>query len=78
MKDYGLIDDGDKVLIGLSGGKDSLALVEFLAERAKVFKPRFSVVAAHVSMENIPYQADIEYLKKIASTEESENFKKEI
>lgn len=63
MKDYGLIDDGDKVLIGLSGGKDSLALVEFLAERSRVFKPRFSVVAAHVSMENIPYQADIEYLK---------------
>ena len=63
MKEYGLIDDGDKVLIGLSGGKDSLALVEFLAERSRVFKPRFSVVAAHVSMENIPYQADIEYLK---------------
>ena len=39
MKDYGLIDDGDKVLIGLSGGKDSLALVEFLAERSRVFKP---------------------------------------
>ena len=64
MKDYGLIDDGDKVLIGLSGGKDSMALVEFLAERSRVFKPRFSVVAAHVSMENVPYQADIEYLKQ--------------
>ena len=25
---YGLIEEGDKILIGLSGGKDSLALVE--------------------------------------------------
>ena len=27
---YGLIEEGDKILIGLSGGKDSLALVELL------------------------------------------------
>ena len=43
--EYGLIEDGDKILIGLSGGKDSLALVELLARRARVYKPRFSVVA---------------------------------
>ena len=30
IKDYGLIDEGDRILIGLSGGKDSLALVELL------------------------------------------------
>ena len=35
LKDYGLISDGDKVLIGLSGGKDSLAMVELFAERMK-------------------------------------------
>ena len=60
---YGLIEEGDKILIGLSGGKDSLALVELLGKRARIYKPHFSVVAVHVVMKNIPYQSDAEYLK---------------
>lgn len=64
---YGLIDDGDKILVGLSGGKDSLALVELLGKRARIFKPRFSVIAVHVVMKNIPYQSDLEYLKSHAA-----------
>lgn len=60
---YQLIEEGDKILIGLSGGKDSLALVELLGKRARIFKPRFSVVAVHVVMKNIPYQSDLEYLR---------------
>lgn len=60
---YGLIEEGDKILIGLSGGKDSLALVELLGRRARILKPRFSVVAVHVVMKNIPYQSDLEYLR---------------
>ena len=61
--DYGLIEDGDKILVGLSGGKDSLALVELLGKRQKIFVPRFSVVAAHVIVEDIGYQSDTEYLE---------------
>lgn len=61
--EYGLIADGDRILIGLSGGKDSLALVELLARRMKIFRPKFSVVAAHVVMRNIPYQSDVDYLQ---------------
>ena len=57
---YGLIEEGDAILIGLSGGKDSLALLELLAQRARIHKPAFRVVAAHVVMENIPYQSDLE------------------
>ena len=34
---YGLIEEGDKVLVGLSGGKDSLALVELLGKRSRIF-----------------------------------------
>ena len=68
MVEYGLIEDGDRILIGLSGGKDSLALVELLARRARVFKPKFSVVAVHVVMKNIPYQSDAEYLRNFAES----------
>lgn len=66
MEDYRLIEDGDKILIGLSGGKDSLALVDLLGRRMRIFKPEFSVVAAHIVMTNIPYQSNIEYLKNHA------------
>ena len=40
-----------------------MALVELLGKRARIYKPRFSVVAVHVVMKNIPYQSDTEYLK---------------
>lgn len=63
---YGLIEEGDKILVGLSGGKDSLALLELLARRSKIYKPRFSVVAAHVVMENIAYESDTDYLRNYA------------
>ena len=66
MEEYRLIEDGDKILIGLSGGKDSLALIDLLGRRMQIFKPKFSLVAAHIIMKNIPYQSDIEYLKKHA------------
>ena len=60
--DYGLIEDGDRILIGLSGGKDSLLLTELLAHRQKIYVPRFEVVAIHVTIPAIGYQSDIEYL----------------
>ena len=65
---YRLIEDGDKILVGLSGGKDSLVLLELLAKRSRILKPRFTVVAVHVGMTNIPYQSDIAYLKSYAES----------
>ena len=61
--DYGLVDDGDKILVGLSGGKDSLCLLDLLAERQKITKPDFSVEALHIRMSNIKYESDISYLQ---------------
>ena len=60
---YQLIDEDDKILVGLSGGKDSLCLLEFLARRSKVHVPHFTIEALHVRMENIQYETDTTYLQ---------------
>lgn len=60
---YGLLNDGDRILLALSGGKDSLMLCKLLAERARIFSPKIEVEAAHVIMENIPYETDCSWLE---------------
>ena len=60
---YQLIDEDDKILVGLSGGKDSLCLLEFLARRSHVHVPHFTVEALHVRMDNIHYETDTSYLQ---------------
>ena len=62
---YHLLEDDDRVLVGLSGGKDSLCLLEMLAKRAKIDHPRFQVEALHVRMENIAYRTSTEYLERL-------------
>ena len=47
IKHYNMINENDKVLIALSGGKDSVALLLFLAEQAKMLK--IQLFAAHVN-----------------------------
>ena len=64
VEDYDMIADGDKIAVGVSGGKDSLTMLKLLAEQSKVYKPKISIVAAHVTMTNIPYKADMEFLQK--------------
>ena len=65
--DYGLIADGDHILIGLSGGKDSLALVELLGRRAQIYKPHFRVTALHVRVKERNYQSDLSYLESFCA-----------
>ena len=67
MATYHLIDDDDRILVGLSGGKDSLLLLELLARRAHVQHPRFKVEAMHVRMANIHYETDTSYLEQFCS-----------
>ena len=61
--DFHLLEDGDRILIALSGAQDSLMLARLMAQRARIFKPQISVEAAHIIMDNIPYETDRSYLQ---------------
>ena len=56
------MEDGDHILIGLSGGKDSLLLTELLGRQAKIFVPRIHVSAVHVRVRQRNYLSDTGYL----------------
>ena len=60
-----LIEPGDRVLVALSGGKDSLILLESLAERKRVLKFNFDIVAVHIFISNIGYKTDKEFLREV-------------
>lgn len=62
-KQYGLIADGDRILIGLSGGKDSLCLLRLLALQSRIHKPSFTVEAVHVRIKEVQYESDLSYLE---------------
>lgn len=64
---YSLISDGDKILVALSGGKDSLCLLEILAKRQKIHHPAFTLEAIHVRMDNVEYESDTSYLEDFAT-----------
>ena len=50
VDDYSMIDDGDKIAIGISGGKDSLTLLEVMSELRRFYPKRFDIVAITVDM----------------------------
>lgn len=45
---YGLIEEGDRIAVAVSAGKDSLSLLRLLRDRRVYFPPPYEIVAVHV------------------------------
>ena len=63
IRKHNLLEQGDKILIGLSGGIDSLVLLKTLAERRRYFDVQYELIAMHVRLTNISYTADRQALE---------------
>ena len=50
VDDYEMIDEGDRIAVGISGGKDSLTLLAALAEMRRFYPKKYEIVAITVDM----------------------------
>jgi tRNA 2-thiocytidine biosynthesis protein TtcA len=57
--DYGMIEDGDRVMVGLSGGKDSWALIQMLSVLRQRAPIDFTIVAVNVDSGYAEYKHDV-------------------
>ena len=63
VKEFNLITPSDVILIGLSGGKDSLALLDLMGDMQRRSNNGFTLHALHVRMAGVDYQSDTTYLR---------------
>lgn len=50
VEDYQMIEEGDRIAVGVSGGKDSLVLLKLLAELRKYYSKSFQLEAITIDM----------------------------
>ncbi len=67
VDDYGMIEEGDRIAVGVSGGKDSLCLLETLAQMRRFYPKSYSLVAITVDMgfEGADYSMIREFCRRL-------------
>jgi len=67
VEDYNMIEDGDRIAVGVSGGKDSLALLCALASLRRFYPKRFelSAITIHIGMEGMDFTPVAELCEKL-------------
>lgn len=59
VTDYSMIEDGDKILAAVSGGKDSFVMLDTLLHLQKVAPINFDVIAVNLDQKQPGFPADV-------------------
>ena len=62
IEQYNMIEDGDKIAVGVSGGKDSLVQLNVLAELSRYYPKKFTVMGLTLDM---GYDADYSKVQNV-------------
>lgn len=62
IEEYSMIDEGDKIAVGVSGGKDSLVLLCALAELRRYYPKKFELTALTLDM---GYKSDYSKIQEL-------------
>lgn len=63
IMDYQMISEGDRILVAVSGGKDSLTLLKILRDRLRISPVKYELLAVHITP-NKDYLIDPEILRE--------------
>jgi tRNA 2-thiocytidine biosynthesis protein TtcA len=65
VKNFGLIEANDRIMVAISGGKDSMVLLHSLKTRSINFPFQIYIEAVFVNNLSVPYEVDTVYLKSV-------------
>jgi tRNA(Ile)-lysidine synthetase-like protein len=63
-----LLEEEDHLLLGLSGGKDSMVLLETLANLKKSLPFEFKISAVHIKVKNVLYAMNVDFMQQLCDS----------